>query len=391
MTSGYDHMKRIILYGVTSVELRRNIEFFLDKDCEIIGYSDTHYREDVLDGEPFFAPEELCQFEFDCVIPLSFQRDVLEMMRRHLLARGIPKDKIVYPVVFLQRNAEKCQLDLIADIQECDHREEGLIFGLSYSLRGICTDKLAGRYYDCSWSSLDLYYNIRLFQYMAEHGLLTTVRSAFLCFPYYYFDYDMSRFLHLYENGHIFAVRQLDDWHHYREVPGASDYVENYRMFGQRLSEFYRFRRFTFQSQGVYSGQDGMERLNTIWFRRYEDTFSENKTLFIQFIRDLLQRQILPVLIVPPFYLNGINETSRAAFSEKKARFYDALRDVQSVLGHSLRIFDYSGIFANKREYFMDITHLNSHGGEMFTEILNEQILQGGTHGLSLDMEGGPS
>lgn len=379
-------MKKIILYGVTSIELRRNIEFFLDRDWEIVGYSDTHYLEDVLDGKPFFAPEELCHREFDCVIPLSFQREVLEAMCRHLLAHGVPRGKIVYPVVFLHRNAEKCQLDLIADIQERDHREEGLIFGLSYSLRGICADLLAGRYYDCSWSSLDLYYNYQLFQYMAERGLLTTVRSVLLCFPYYYFDYDMSRFLHLYENGHIFAVWQLDDWHHFREVPGAADYVENYRMFGQRLSEFYRFRRFGFQSQGVYCGQDGRETLNPIWFRRYEETFAENKALFAQFVRDLLQRRITPVLVVPPFYLNGINETSKIAFTEKRARFYGALGDVQSILGSRLRVFDYSGTFADKREYFMDITHLNSCGSEAFTRILNEQILPGGVPGLTPDI-----
>lgn len=379
-------MKKIILYGVTSVELRRNIEFFLDRDWEIVGYSDTHYREDVLDGKPFFAPEELCHCEFDCVIPLSFQREVLEAMCRHLLVHGVPREKIIYPVVFLHRNAEKCQLDLIADIQERDHREEGLVFGLSYSLRGICADLLAGGYYDCSWSSLDLYYNYQLFQYMAERGLLATVRSVLLCFPYYYFDYDMSRFLHLYENGHIFAVRQLDDWHHFREVPGAADYVENYRMFGQRLSEFYRFRRFGFQSQGVYRGQDGGETLNPIWFRRYEETFAENKALFAQFVRDLLQRRISPVLVVPPFYLNGINETSKIAFTEKRARFYGVLGDVQSILGIRLRVFDYSGTFADKREYFMDITHLNSCGSEAFTGILNEQILRGGVPGLTPDI-----
>lgn len=279
---------------------------------------------------------------------------------------------------------------MIADIQEHDHREEGLIFGLSYSLRGICADKLAGGYYDCSWSSLDLYYNFRLFQYMAEHGFLATVRSALLCFPYYYFDYDMSRFLHLYENGHIFAVRQLDDWHHFREVPGAVDYVENYRMFGQRISEFYHFRRFGFQSQGVYRGQDGVETLNKIWFSRYEDTFAENKALLIQFIRDLLQRRISPVLVVPPFYLNGINEASKTVFSEKKIRFYDALREVQSALRYDLKVFDYSGTFADKREYFMDITHLNSTGGEAFTKILNEHILRGGVPSSSPDVERGP-
>lgn len=370
-------MKKIILYGVTSIELRRNVEYFLDKRCEIMGYSDTHYWEDVVDGKTFFAPEDIHQLEFDCIIPLSFREKVLGMMRSYLLEHGVSEEKIVYPVVFLHRNAEKCQLDLIADIQEHGHNKEGLIFGLSYSLRGIFTDKLDGRYYDCSWSSLDLYYNIQLFRYMAKHGFLTAVRNALLCFPYYYFDYDMSRFLHLYENGHIFAVRQLDDWHHFREVPGAADYVENYRMFGQRISEFYHFRRFKFQSQDVYQGRDGEETLNKIWFRTYEDTFAENKILFTQFVRDLLQRGISPILIIPPLYLNGINQVSQNAFVEKKARFYGALRDIQSVLGYNIRILDYSGTFANKREYFMDITHLNSTGGEKFTEILNEQLLRG--------------
>lgn len=52
-------MKKVILYGVTCVELRRNAEAFLDDEFEIAGYSDTYYTKDVLDGKPFFPPEEL--------------------------------------------------------------------------------------------------------------------------------------------------------------------------------------------------------------------------------------------------------------------------------------------------------------------------------------------
>ena len=41
-------MKQVILYGVGSVELRRDVEYFLDDNYEILGYSDTHYTYDSL-------------------------------------------------------------------------------------------------------------------------------------------------------------------------------------------------------------------------------------------------------------------------------------------------------------------------------------------------------
>ena len=46
-------VKRLILYGVRHVELRRNVEYFLDNSYEIVGYSDSYYTTDVLDGKRF--------------------------------------------------------------------------------------------------------------------------------------------------------------------------------------------------------------------------------------------------------------------------------------------------------------------------------------------------
>ena len=66
-------MKKIVLYGVRHVELRRDIEFFLDDGYEISGYSDTYYQSDVLDGKRFIPPEQLRNEEFDFIIPLSFR------------------------------------------------------------------------------------------------------------------------------------------------------------------------------------------------------------------------------------------------------------------------------------------------------------------------------
>ncbi|MDE7242728.1 MAG: hypothetical protein K2O18_01950 [Oscillospiraceae bacterium] len=299
----------------------------------------------------------------------------MEKMRQYLLAQGVPNEKIIDPVMFLHRNSEKCQLDLIADIQERYVEEEGLIFGLSYSLRDIRIEQLNRRFFDCSWSSLDLYYNFQIYRHMAGEGLLSAVKTAFLVFPYYYFDYDMSRFLYLYRTGYIFSVWRLNDWHHSDQVPGAASYITNYKMFGEKLSRFYHFKKFGYQSRAVYQGNDGEAVLNKIWFRNYDETAAENRALFTQFLHSLAENHITPVLIIPPFYLRGIDQPSRAAFFQKKEKFYTILQGVRADTGYAFKIFDYAGFFADRPEVFMDLTHLNTRGAEEFTEIINSDIL----------------
>ena len=155
-------MKKIVLYGVRHVELRRDIEFFLDDGYEISGYSDTYYQSDVLDGKRFIPPEQLRNEEFDFIIPLSFRAPTLTDMISALTLLGISPQKIVRPTMFLNQGAEKMQVDLLADIEAQYHGETGLMFGLSYSLRGIFEKKLRPVFYDCSWHGLDLYYSCRI-------------------------------------------------------------------------------------------------------------------------------------------------------------------------------------------------------------------------------------
>ena len=178
-------MKKVILYGVGSVELRRDAEYFMDDEYEIVGYSDSHYSYDSLDGAAFYPPEALCHQPVDYVVLLAFQESVLTQMREYLLSLNVRSEKIIAPTIFLHRNAEKYQLDLIQDICLNCHGMQGLIFGLSYSQRDICIRSLEIPFYDCSWSSLDLYYNYRIFQYMEEHQMLTGVKLALLVFPYH--------------------------------------------------------------------------------------------------------------------------------------------------------------------------------------------------------------
>lgn len=368
-------MKQVILYGVGSVELRRDVEYFLDNNYEILGYSDTHYTYDSLDGARFFRPQELSQQVFDFIIPLFFSWEIIEEVRNFLLSLEIPAEKIVAPTMFLHRNAEKYQLDLVKDLQQNYHKEAGLIFGLSYSQRDLCIKRFSLPFYDCSWSSLDLYYNYRLFQYMKSNGM-EGVTAALLLFPYYYFDYDMSLAPRQYENGRMFSLWRLDDWHHYHQVENGHDYIENYRMFGRKISDFYHLNRYEMQNWGIYSESDGAANLDKIWFCTHPNTVAENRALFISFLRDMSASNITPYLIIPPIYLNGLNAASRNAFTLKKDCFYSLIREIQSET-ENITIYDYADIFADRRDYFMDLTHLNSAGAMVFTDRIDKELLRG--------------
>lgn len=362
---------KIVLYGVTNIELRRNVEFFLDEDCEIIGYSDTYYTSDVLDRKLFFPLAELHRQEMDYVLILANSPQILADMRTILSANGVSEDKIIEPSVFLGRR--KGELDLVEDIRRNYRGEQGLLFGLSYTNRDIERVNLALPFYDCAGSGLDLYYNYRIFQFIKTHKFYKTVTHAFLVFPYYYFDYDVSLSKRQYESGSIFLVRQLKDWHNAEQIPGIRNYIVGDRLFGKKTSQYYHTERFECKSPSIWQGEDGEGELDKIWFRNYEKSVIENKLLLLRFLRELGGAEV--ALIVPPVYLKGINPASRDAFEQRKKKFYQILGEVQGNK-RFLDIYDYADIFAERREFFWDITHLNSNGAREFTERINRDILR---------------
>lgn len=368
-------MKRVVVYGVNRIELRQNIEHFLDDDYQIIGYSDGYFESSGVEDRPFIKPEEIPYQEFDYILLAAYEEKTRNNMRKKLIEYGIPTEKIVDPMILLQKDAEKCQFDLIENIQHHYKNEKGLIFGLSYSRKGICKNILKYPFYDCSLPGLDLYYNFQIYRYMKRQKGLTEVKIALLVFPYHYFVYDMSRSPAQYSSGQIFSIWRLDDWHHYYQVPGGLNYIQSYRMFGRKISEVYCSRWFNIESPMPFQGKDGASQLEPTWFARYEETVIENRKIFLDFCQDLKTDGINPVLVIPPVYLKGINQASLEAFYEKKTQFYQIVQETEKKTG-SIRIFDYAEKFAMQPALFRDITHLNTVGGIQFTELINKEILQ---------------
>lgn len=367
-------MKRIIIYGVSNVIIRRNIEYFLDNTCyEIFGYSDRFYAADVLDGKYFIKPETLAEQDVDFILLSAATQASRDAMRRDLIQHSVPEEKLVDLKLLVHHTALDINYDLIGMIERDYQEGDNLIFGLSYSRRGILEDRLNGAFYDCSESGLDLYYNHRIFQHIGSRFSLSKASKALLVFPYYYFDYDMSLTKIQYEAWRLCALFRLDDWHNYRKTPDGVDYVENYRMFGKRFSQFYHSPRFQLRTDAVFQGSSVDLRISEKrFFDDFKETAEENKRIFKQFIQNIKEAGMEPVLIIPPIYLEGLSRESLEAVQRKKERFYRILKEID-VEGYS--IFDYTDLYHSQRALFIDVTHLNTVGAEAFTKQINTDIL----------------
>ncbi len=205
-------------------------------------------------------------------------------------------------------------------------------------------------------------------------SFLKDLQTVLWVFPYYYFDYDASLSATQYKTGRMCGVWQLDDWHNYQHVPGAYEYVENYRMFGRKVTHFYRVPRIKGHTQNIYGDPDGSHLLDGIWFSEHEKTAVENREIFVQFYRKIALGGCLPIIVVPPFYLNALNSVSQKAFQNKRERFYRILKELEPEIGY-VAVYDYADRFVGRRELFFDWQHLNAAGAAEFTELINRELL----------------
>ena len=363
-------MKYVIIYGVSwnNLKVRRYIEKFLDDEYEILGYSDGHYTSDVVAEKTFFKPEDICKQPVDFILVNCKTSATYQAIRRNLVTLGVSAEKIIRPTM-LTDGYGIVPIDLVDSIAKQYNQEQGLIFGMSYSTQGILENNLESPFYDCSWPYFDLYYNLRIYDYMCEGRIFSKINAALWVFPYYYFDYDFSLTS---DKRWLSALWRLNDWHNCRE----DEQLINFKMFAKKVTEFFQMPKCKLGlTNAINSVADGTETLGPLWFLDHEATVLENINLFMEFFNKLKARGGKVILIIPPFYLNGLNEVSKNAFFNKKDKFYSILHQLEKETG-KIPIFDYADRFAGKRENFCEFTHMNITGAAEFTEILNNEVIR---------------
>ena len=77
-----------------------------------------------------------------------------------------------------------------------------------------------------------------------------------LVFPYYYFNYDMSRSIYQFETGQILALHGFDDWHNAVNTSESKikDYLNCFELFGQKFWELHIWKKYCAKNISKFGG-----------------------------------------------------------------------------------------------------------------------------------------
>lgn len=247
----------------------------------------------------------------------------------------------------------------------------GVVLGLSYSLRGIDFGKLKSKFIDFSWHGLDIYYNWVSLKYFLDNydGM---IQEAFLVFPYYYFNYDMSRSFYQFDTAQILALHGYNDWHNANisSDDRIRDYLKCFELFGDKFWKQVNWKKYCPKN---YKEKDSnFVRLSDIWKQEYKSTKKENYTIMQNILEMLKMKKIKTYIIVPPILKNYINEEDLIFYESNKGYFYFIVNKLNEK--YKFELLDYSEIYNSKPQLFYDYEHLNESGRQEFTTVLNDLL-----------------
>lgn len=371
-----DHYrKKLLLYGVGNTFVRKNVERYLDSRYEIVGYSDSFYDEDIIQGCPFFRPQDISALEeLEGVVICAGTKENQASITQYLSGLSIPNSIITAVTIPIQANLRYTP-DLKYEIRKKHWNclDRTIVLGLSYSLRGIDINNLIyGEAYDFSWHGLDLFYNCKMaFDALKTWATTGEKYKVLLVIPYYYFDYDMSGSLYQFQSGQIFAVRKYGFHNAYKsENQDLQNYLSNYILFGKRFFKDNNGTRF-YRKNHDNKLCDEL-KLGGVWINDREDVYLENISLLKQLLKVISMHNGELKVIVPPFYFSPLlSDEQLDIVSKKRERFYNAI-------GNSVDVYDWFDIFTDSPELFADNEHLNEAGRAMFTKKINESIADWG-------------
>ncbi len=110
---------------------------------QITAYTDSFAEKDFCDEKYFAAPENIVSLEYDYIIIAIVNTAARSEVKRLLTGMGVPEEKIVEPVMLINPCFVR-QKNLLKEFAGgyC----EGIIAGMSYSLRGIIKENIYNRH-----------------------------------------------------------------------------------------------------------------------------------------------------------------------------------------------------------------------------------------------------
>ena len=372
-------MYNVVIFGAGNAT--KTVISGLRENVKIICYLDNDPKKWNVKFEEkmIHEPEYITKIEYDFVVIVS-QEDYL--IYQQLIEMGIPSEKIFRYINFFMfaNNILKNKLKLY----KIDKKEyDVLTTGLSYFVSGINSNVLYKSCINLAYDSHDLYYDYNIAKYLIEEKNKKFL-YCIIGISYYSFQYDLSLSnmknnvnmyydtLKVSHNFHIdmnkFMINK-EKVEQEKEIAKkilklAHKNIDGIDIYGNYYKENDSIQFFANENKAYIGLIQAKKDCN----KNYPNTVSENIKIIKEYLYLLKSHNIKPIIVVCPtskYYYNNFSDVI-------KKEFFSIINNLRKEF--TFQFIDYFDSTEFDDADFRDVSHLNTSGGEKFTQILNREI-----------------
>ncbi|MBN1044494.1 MULTISPECIES: hypothetical protein [unclassified Clostridium] len=403
---------KVILYGIGSGRLRA--EKYKKITTNIIGYSDSFFKEKYFNGKRFYTLNDLQNVRFDFIVICIGDLKIANNIVKQLIQSGIQPKKIVnfyeeYKV-YEELYVPKRKVDRV--MKYTTKPLDGIILGLSHAAYGINPNYLEKSFYNLAVDSYDLYYNLEQLEYIIYNYPDRIKNMKYLILnmhKYTYFNYDVSmsnfavKFLKingLEENSHnlinntnysqneinTIIIKSKESKLMTKNSLGVFDslfdtsridIVEDYKEIKVYENVFFDFpiRKNKLTDKDIQNYLSEPLKYSSIKKKKFYKTQKENKDIFRKILKTLneINNDIKIYIVLIPMH-KILEDIERIVETEWKKSFYDILYEFKEQYEFEILDFKNNHIISENNNYYCDLQHLNYEGSIAFTKLLNSYI-----------------
>lgn len=330
--------------------------------------------------------------EKDFVLCAFRDKALLDHLEKRITKVGVSAKQIVNISEW-----DGIEIDEMKRIEKCIYSTghcDGILIGMSHLKDGIVLNRMQGTYIMIGIPSIDIFYINKIVRLMIDHNRLDGVKQIIFEFPYYMFNWDISRSVKMVERFHI--AYYFGDYHHFGEDPHSQAQLSHMLLYnnvmkrkmlqiGKGLERYSKVDRHREQSrsdfiksmsQSVLSSVCEMsEQRNlckkeyAIWSKLHWDTIKENQNEWNDMIEMLTKEHPslkIGIAIFPhhPYFRTCHHDE----IVRMRSIFYGSIE-----CGKKIKMID---LFDHHLPFwcFSDECHLNEFGAYMFSKVFDTTL-----------------
>lgn len=261
----------------------------------------------------------------------------------------------------------------------------GLILGMSYVQRGINARRLKYNTICMAAPSQDIFFDNEMLNYILNMDSSSKLKFCIQEVTPYELWYDMSVSKQT-EHRSMYYYPQVGSMHHYKGQEQAIEKFVRYKEIYDTImakdlvyEEFdtWRENNHAYEEEDVAIWKMTADDANAIvevkrlFDKPYENTFKENVLILEEMFAKLVERDIVPIVILPPFPQIFLDNMT-GEMVERTMQVLETFKEKYP----KLVILNYMSDEDFDDYYFADWSHLNYWGSNLLSEKLNAELDQ---------------